>query len=333
MTKSPTRLPRVEPITIGHYTLTATGLTVKGKPSFEAHQGVGDFIQNAHKSSGFWLADWLRYGESRTDWQDRLDQVVESTGMSEKTVKNIRSVGRIEASRRRDDVPFALHETVSGLPPEEQSEWLAKAAEHGWDRRELRLEIRASRRRRIIEGQAVLTGVYRVVMADPPWRYDDRPPSGSGAQQHYNGMTIEQLCKLPVMAHTYANAVLFMWATAPLLLANPGPREVLEAWGFTYKTNIVWDKVLSAGGHYVAGKHEHLIIATRGSCTPDHPVPSPDSVQTIRRDGEHSAKPEEFRKLIEQLYDGPRLELFARERAEGWDSFGDDANLWVGDGQ
>ena len=327
MAKSPTRLPRVEPITIGHYTLTATGLTVKGKPSFEAHQGVGDFIQNAHKASGFWLADWLRYGESRTDWQDRLDQVVESTGMSEKTVKNIRSVGRIEASRRRDDVPFALHETVSGLPPAEQSEWLEKAAEQGWDQRELRLEIRASRRRRIIEGQAVLSGVYRVGLVDCPWIYGDRPPSGSGAQQHYPGMTIEQLCALPVQAHFYTNSVIFFWVTAPFL---EHAFTVIRAWGFEYKTGMVWDKVQHNYGNYVSVRHEHLLICTRGSCLPDRPTPMPDSVLTERPSGEHSAKPETIRTMIEQLYDGPYIELFARERHDKWDAFGNDASVWKG---
>jgi N6-adenosine-specific RNA methylase IME4 len=123
--------------------------------------------------------------------------------------------------------------------------------------------------------------------------------------------------------------VLFMWVTAPLLLQNPGPREVIESWGFEPKTGIVWDKVLSAGGHYVAVKHEHLIICTRGSCTPDRPTPQPDSVQTIRRDGEHSEKPREFRQLIEKLYDGPYLELFARSTAPGWTVFGNDARLWA----
>lgn len=324
--------PEFRPIALGGFRLHETGVKVIGRPSFEEYVGALEFARRSHKCSGFWLADLMRYGDKRAEWAERLSQAQDATGLSEKTLKNIRAVGRIEPSRRRDDVPFALHETVSGLQPEEQTEWLAKAAEHGWDRRELRMEIRAARRRRIIEGQAVLSGVYRVIYADPPWLYNDRPPSGSGAQTHYPGMTIEQMCKLPVMAHTYSNAVLFLWVTAPFLLANPGPRELLDAWGFEYKANIVWDKVRSAGGHYVANKHEHLIIATRGSCTPDHPVPSPDSVQTVRQEGEHSAKPVEFRKIIEQLYDGPYLELFGREKVDGWDVFGNDAALWKQEG-
>ena len=95
------------------------------------------------------------------------------------------------------------------------------------------------------------------------------------------------------------------------------------------KTNLVWDKVLGNYGHYVHGSHEHLIICTRGSCLPDEPTPAPDSVQTIRRSGEHSAKPEEFRTIIMRLYTrGPYLELFGREPVDDWTVFGNDARLW-----
>ncbi len=326
------RVPRVDPITIGHYTLMETGLIVRGRPSYENHLGVGDFIQRSHHASGFWLADWLRYGESRADWRDRLDQAVADTGLTEKTLKNVRAVGRMDPDVRRSDLEFALHETVAALPKADQAKWLEEAATHGLNRRELRLQIRASKRRKVIEGQAILSGVYRVVYADPPWSYG-RAAGVTSAHDHYTGMTIDQLCQLPVAAHCYDNSVLFMWVTAPMLYyasdkERPDPFRLMRAWGFEPKTGIVWDKVLHNFGNYVSVRHEHLIIATRGSCTPDRPVPMPDSVQTERQDGEHSAKPPSFRKLIEALYDGPYLELFARDRAEGWDAFGNDATLW-----
>jgi N6-adenosine-specific RNA methylase IME4 len=101
------------------------------------------------------------------------------------------------------------------------------------------------------------------------------------------------------------------------------------AWGFNYKTNLIWDKVDHNFGNYVSVRHEHLLIATRGSCTPDRPTPMIDSVQTERQQGIHSAKPESFRKILERLYDGPYLELFARERVDGWDAFGNDSKLWA----
>lgn len=324
----------MRPIVLGHYTLHETGITVTGTPKFAEHEGVGQFIDRAAKASRWWRADWMRYGESRGDWQDRISQVSHHTGLSEKTLKNERAVAAIEGSRRRTDVEFELHAAVAGLPAKEQSYWLEEVASHGWGLRELRLELRAAKRRRIIEGQATLLGQYRVFLCDYPWLYNNRPPSGSGQKDHYPGMTIEDGCKLPVEAHAAKNAVMFFWVTAPFLYyasdgITPDPYRILTAWGFTAKTGMVWDKVDNAFGNYVSIRHEHLLICTRGSCTPDRPTPMFDSVFTERQTSEHSGKPESVRQMIERLYDGPYCELFGRERHEGWDVFGNDARLWA----
>lgn len=325
--------PEVD-LQLGKFKLTAVGLEVTGKPTYEEWLGVGDFIKRTHKASGFWLADWLRYGDGRTDWKDRLQQALDATDMTEKTLLNIRSVAAIDPSRRREDVEFSHHVEVAPMPPEEQSAWLEKAAVNGWSVREMRLEVRASKRRRVIEGQAALEGQYRVIYADPPWLYRDSGATVDGslgkAERHYPGMTIEQLCKLPVAAHACPNAVLFMWITAPMLLLNPGPRDVIEAWGFNYKTNFVWDKVLGMPGHYSHVVHEHLVLCTRGNGQPDHPTPQPKSLFTERRSETHSQKPTAIRKMIERLYTtGPYLELFGRQRVPGWSVFGNDARLWA----
>lgn len=318
------------PIQLGMFTLTSFGLEVDGDPTFEEWEGVGIFIKGANRRSGFWLVDWLTYGESRADWAERLAQAVDITGLSEKTLKNVRRVRNIAPARRRaETVDFTLHVEVAGLTPDEQEHWLAESESHGWDRRELRLNIRASKRAKVLEGQATLEGMYRVIYADPPWLYGG--PSGSftgqtSAKDHYQGMTVEQLCKLPVAAHALPDSVLFCWVTTPMLsIVWP----VLEAWGFTYKTSMVWDKVAHNFGNYVSVRHEHLLICTRGSLTPDRPTPMIDSVQTVRSSQEHSAKPEEFRQIIERLYDGPYLELFGRRKVAGWDVFGNDARLWA----
>jgi N6-adenosine-specific RNA methylase IME4 len=86
-------------------------------------------------------------------------------------------------------------------------------------------------------------------------------------------------------------------------------------------------------GYYNHVVHEHLIVCTRGSCLPDVPTPQPKSIQTIRRSHEHSAKPEEFRRLIETHWNrGPYLELFGRKKVDGWSVFGNDARLWTATG-
>ncbi len=168
-------------------------------------------------------------------------------------------------------------------------------------------------------------GKYRVIYADPPWSYGDERSGGShgGAVDHYNTMSIADIKAMPVSSLTEDNAVLFLWGTAPLL---PEALELIEAWGFKYKTNFVWDKVKHNMGHYNSVRHELLLIATKGSCTPDN-IQLFDSVQTIERSSRHSEKPEEFRNIIETLYYGNKLELFARKKVDGWEVYGNDIEL------
>lgn len=159
---------------------------------------------------------------------------------------------------------------------------------------------------------------YRVIYADPPWSYNDKQDTGmlGGAVKHYTTMQLDDICALPVPAAD--NAVLFMWVTSPLLEDS---FKVINAWGFKYKSSFVWDKVAHNMGHYNSVRHEFLLIATKGSCTPDVKKLY-DSVVSIERT-EHSRKPKEFREMIDTLYPvGERLEMFAREAPEGWDVWG-----------
>ena len=160
---------------------------------------------------------------------------------------------------------------------------------------------------------------YRVVYADPPWKYGDQLTEDYGPVKfHYPAMTITELCALPVASMAEPDAVLFLWTTSPLLFECA---PLFEAWGFKYKTSFVWDKVKHNMGHYNSVRHELLLVCTRGSCLPDDRK-LVDSVQTIERTT-HSTKPEEFRKIIETLYPhGKRLELFARKQSPGWDVYG-----------
>lgn len=166
-------------------------------------------------------------------------------------------------------------------------------------------------------------GKYRVIYADPPWQYGDERAGGNhgGAIDHYNTMSINELKNMPLSSLTEENAVLFLWGTAPLL---PEALELINAWGFKYKTNFIWDKIKHNMGHYNSVRHELLLIATKGSCMPDN-VQLFDSVQSIERTDRHSEKPEEFRKIIETLYTyGNKLEMFARKQVEGWEVFGNE---------
>lgn len=163
------------------------------------------------------------------------------------------------------------------------------------------------------------TGKYRVLYADPPWSYSNTQPDYHTVQDdHYPTMSLNDICALPVKELSLDNAVLFLWATSPILEDS---FKVINAWGFKYKASFVWDKVNHNMGHYNSVRHEFLLIAVRGSCQPDNPKLF-DSVQAIERTSS-GTKPELFREIINTLYPhGPRIELFARGITEGWECYG-----------
>lgn len=319
----------LQPITLDGFRLTARAATPVGRPTYDHIRAALTFAVAAQEASPYWVGDILTYAESRADLSDQIDTLASETGLARKTLYNRLYVSKNVGPAARELAPSASHAAeVAALAPAEQREWMDKARTNALSTAELRREIRASKRRGVIQGQAVLEGKYRVIYADPPWAYGSGTKGGSRVEDHYPSMSIEDIGKLPVEAHTTPDAVLFMWTTAPLILQNPGPRDVLEAWGFTYKTNIVWDKVLGIGGNYTYVRHEHLVIATRGSCLPDVTEKMIQSVHVERRT-EHSVKPDTFRKAIERVYTtGPYLELFGRQKVAGWTVFGNDARLW-----
>jgi len=168
---------------------------------------------------------------------------------------------------------------------------------------------------------------YRVIYADPPWSYrNSMPPGSTEPRDYYPVMPLADICAMPIRDKCEPNSVLFLWVTAPILEES---FQVINAWGFNYKTFIVWDKVKHNMGHYTSVRHEALLIATRGSGMPEVPRLY-DSVVTQER-GAHSEKPEIFYEMIETLYpSGKKLELFARKEREGWDPYGFEAVKRVG---
>lgn len=169
-------------------------------------------------------------------------------------------------------------------------------------------------------------GKYRVIYADPPWKYGNDGIIGDTDHyghvgRHYPSMTIQELCELPIKGMAEDDAVLFLWVTSPLL---EDAFPLIRAWGFKYKTSFVWDKVGHNFGHYNSVRHELLLVCTRGSCTPDN-LRLFDSVQSIEKSDKHSEKPEEFREIIDTLYThGNKIELFARISANGWEAWGNE---------
>lgn len=226
----------------------------------------------------------------------------------------------------RGDVPVSVAEQVSRLPEDEQRRIIGAGA------RETKRAAKAikanredlSRRERCEAIVERASGRWSLIYADPPWRYDAAPPDPEmrAIESHYPTMSLDEIKALPIPRIVTDDAVLFLWATSPKLEEAIG---VLNAWGFRYRTCMVWVKDRIGLGYYARQRHELLLIGTRGN----PPVPStdarPDSVIDAPR-REHSAKPEIVYGLIERMYpEFRRVELFARGQREGWDRWGDQA--------
>lgn len=161
-------------------------------------------------------------------------------------------------------------------------------------------------------------GIYRTIAADPPWQYDNKA-TRAAAEDHYPTMTVEQLCELPVEEWAADAAHLYLWTTNGFL------REaftVMDAWGFAYKTCLTWVKPQLGIGNYFRSSTEHVLFGVRGG------MRTLDCNQRNwfeAKRGRHSAKPGAFFQLVELCSPEPRLEMFARARRLGWDSWGNEA--------
>lgn len=178
-----------------------------------------------------------------------------------------------------------------------------------------------SRADRIESTPVIPDGKFNVIYADPPWKYEFGFDIHGAADRHYHTLSVDELCDLPIPELVENNAVLFLWVTSPKLF---DAQKIIKAWGFEYKTSFVWDKVKHVMGHYNSVRHEFLLVCVKGSF-PKQSNTLHDSVITIERTDEHSEKPEYFRQLIVDMYPlSKKIELFARKRADGWESWGNE---------
>jgi len=255
---------------------------------------------------------------------DTAYQLVGSPQVEElKTEHTTQSRGALGEIAKRAGVSHTTAEQYDAIQRKGTEEQKTEVAEGKSSIKKVYTQIQKAERLEKNKAAEWPKGKYRVIYADPPWQYGDERSGGNhgGAVDHYNTISINELKNMPIASLAEDNAVLFLWATAPLL---PEALELINAWDFKYKTNFIWDKVKHNMGHYNSVRHELLLIATKGSCTPDN-VQLFDSVQSIERTDRHSEKPEEFRKIIETLYTyGNKLEMFARKQVEGWEVFGNE---------
>ena len=179
---------------------------------------------------------------------------------------------------------------------------------------------------------------FATVLADPPWQFQNR--TGKMAPEHkrlqrYPTMLLQEIKDLPVEAIVADTAHLYLWVPNALLAEG---MQVMEHWGFTYKTNLIWYKVRKDGGpdrrgvgFYFRNVTEIILFGVRGkNARTLQPGRSQENIISSRK-REHSRKPDEQYELIEACSSGPRIELFARGPRKGWFVWGNQSEEYTPD--
>jgi len=172
---------------------------------------------------------------------------------------------------------------------------------------------------------------FMTILADPPWQFTNR--TGKMAPEHkrlnrYSTLSLREICDIPVSLASGTPAHLYLWVPNALL---PEGIKVMEAWGFTYKSNLVWHKIRKDGGpdgrgvgFYFRNTTELVLFGIRGNMRTLAPGRRQvNIIKSIKQ--EHSRKPDELYKIIESCSPGPYLELFARGTRKGWYAWGNQA--------
>jgi len=176
---------------------------------------------------------------------------------------------------------------------------------------------------------------FSTVLADPPWQFQNR--TGKMAPEHkrlsrYPTMTLQEIKDLPVEAIVNDTAHLYLWVPNALLADG---LQVMEHWGFTYKTNLIWYKIRKDGGpdrrgvgFYFRNVTEMILFGVRGkNARTLQPGRSQENIITSQK-REHSRKPDEQYNIIESCSPGPYIELFARGPRKGWTAWGNQAEQY-----
>jgi N6-adenosine-specific RNA methylase IME4 len=309
--------------------VSETSLTLPDDLSYDEWVSYGEgFARMAHAAM-WWLGDWWAFGNQH------YGERAKAAAVSDRAFQTCMDAGwvarRVETSRRREVLPFGYHKEVAALDTTDQEYFLTRWAKTADDngrpppRHIIRAEVAAFKRERnrpqFDPPQTPLTalGPFDVLYADPPWRYEQVRTDSRAIENHYPTMSLDEICALQPPA--LDDAILFLWATSPKLREA---MDVIEAWGFNYRTCMVWMKDKIGMGHYVRQRHELLLLAKRGDISTPDTTSRPDSVVEAPR-GAHSAKPDVFYELIESMYPGRRYgEIFARQPRPGWASWGNE---------
>lgn len=255
--------------------------------------------------------------------ETRVESLAEQ-GIDKNLANEARKLAAMSEEKFEADVAKAVAVAVASVDGNKEVIAAARAESQRQKQESRAAKEQALGERTIAASQALGTSLYGVIYADPPWRFEPYSRDTGmdrAADNHYPTMTLDDIKAMAVPAAE--DCVLFLWATVPML---PQALEVMTAWGFTYKSHFAWVKAKAGTGYWNRNRHELLLIGTRGNIPAPAPGTQYESVIEASSP-RHSVKPFHFREIIEETFPtAARVELFARERFDGWDSWGNEVS-------
>lgn len=323
------------------YNTTFTGLEIVGESTKDEWENYGNILKKVDEAKQWAIGDWLcdgkkHYGDGLYEKASKILDIEEGQLRHYKSLSD-----NIELCLRKHNLTWSMHkeaitikktievenklEISNETDMDKIQDLLTRAEKEKLSVRDLREVVSKYKRQQQEEIRlANEPEKYSIIYADPPWKYNDAQNTDmlGGADKHYDLMTIQEICNLPIKNISAENSILFIWVTSPLL---EEVFTVINSWGYKYKSSFIWDKVKHNMGHYNSVRHELLLIATKGSMTPEN-IKLYDSVQSIEKTDKHSEKPIEFMNIIDEIYPtGKRIELFARKKQkENWEVWGNE---------
>jgi len=300
---------------------TAIGLVANKTLTAEQWEYAGDVIGHFDQRHSWNVGTWVLLGENggyleRGKLEEACERFVIAYSTASRAVQVCRA---LEQSRRRRVLSFGHHQEVANrADADELLDWCELT---GASVQDLRAE---KRRRSYLCGPTpeLPPGKHNLIYADPPWRYEHCKTDSRKIENQYPTMELEAICELDIEQCAADDCVLFLWVTSPKLSEA---MQVVDSWGFSYRTCMVWRKDQIGMGYYARQQHELLLICARGEPGVPEPGVRPCSVIDAPRE-QHSKKPDVFYDIIETMYpNATKVELFARQPHKGWNSWGNEA--------
>jgi len=283
------------------------------KNSDQPHNEKGRFLP---------ISETVSENGNEKEKNDARKEASEKFKVSEWKVRTVQEIQKKapEVYDRLGSGDLHIHEAkiIAQLPEDKRKTVLEKKLETNENVRAIIQVINNTEKNQNVK--PVPEGKFSIIYADPPWKFESSSSSTRAVENHYPTLELEKIKEIKVPADD--NAILFLWTPA---LEIEGALEVMKAWGFSYRTSMVWVKDKIGLGFYVRMKHEFLLIGIKGDGI-GTPLPEnrPESVIFAERT-EHSKKPDIFYEIIEKMYPKhSKIELFARSKREGWEVWGNE---------